>query len=81
MIVCRTPLRMSFVGGGSDMESYYKHHGGAVVSTSIDKYIYLCANQKFDPWGTTGQGCNSGRVESPPKPNRSATPRVGGTSA
>jgi D-glycero-alpha-D-manno-heptose-7-phosphate kinase len=48
MIVCRTPLRMSFVGGGSDMESYYKHHGGAVVSTSIDKYIYLCANQKFD---------------------------------
>lgn len=49
MIVTRTPLRMSFVGGGSDMESFYKHNGGAVVSTSINKYIYLCANKKFEP--------------------------------
>ena len=49
MIISKTPLRVSFVGGGSDMESYYKHHGGAVVSTSIDKYIYLCANRRFDP--------------------------------
>jgi D-glycero-alpha-D-manno-heptose-7-phosphate kinase len=49
MIISRTPLRMSFVGGGSDMASYYKNHGGAVVSTSISKYIYLCGNKKFEP--------------------------------
>jgi D-glycero-alpha-D-manno-heptose-7-phosphate kinase len=49
MIVSRTPLRMSFVGGGSDMESFYKKNGGAVVSTSINKYIYLSANKKFAP--------------------------------
>lgn len=48
MIVSRTPLRMSFVGGGSDMPSYYKQKGGAVLSTSIDKYMYVTVNQKFD---------------------------------
>ena len=39
---------MSFVGGGSDMPSYYLRHGGAVVSTSIDKYINVVVNPKFD---------------------------------
>ncbi len=48
MIVSRTPLRMSFVGGGSDLPSYYKRHGGAVLSTSIDQYIYVNVNRKFD---------------------------------
>ena len=48
MIVSRTPLRMSFVGGGSDLPSYYKQRGGAVLSTSVDKYIYVTVNQKFD---------------------------------
>ena len=48
MIVSRTPLRMSFVGGGSDLPSYYKQKGGAVLSTSIDKYMYVTVNQKFD---------------------------------
>ena len=37
MIVTKTPLRMSFVGGGSDLPSYYKINGGAVLSTSVDK--------------------------------------------
>jgi len=48
MIVSRTPLRMSFVGGGSDLPSYYKQKGGAVLSTSVDKYMYVTVNQKFD---------------------------------
>lgn len=48
MIISRTPLRMSFVGGGSDLPAYYRRHGGAVLSTAIDKYIYVNVNQKFD---------------------------------
>lgn len=48
MIISRTPLRMSFVGGGSDLPSFYRTHGGAVISTAIDKYIYINVNKKFD---------------------------------
>ncbi len=48
MIISRTPLRMSFVGGGSDLPSYYRKFGGAVVSTAIDKFVYLTLNEKFD---------------------------------
>lgn len=48
MIISRTPLRMSFTGGGSDIPSYYRKFGGAVVSTSIDKYVYVNVNKKFD---------------------------------
>ncbi|MBF0570609.1 MAG: GHMP kinase [Candidatus Omnitrophica bacterium] len=48
MIISRTPLRMSFSGGGSDIPDYYRHRQGAVVSTAIDKYIYITVNQKFD---------------------------------
>tara|TARA_B100001758_G_C18405728_1_gene611919 strand:- start:1809 stop:2765 length:957 start_codon:yes stop_codon:yes gene_type:complete len=39
---------MSFVGGGSDIETFYQDHGGAVVSSSIDQYIYINLNKKFD---------------------------------
>jgi len=48
MIVSRAPLRMSFVGGGSDLPSYYRQNGGAVLSTSVDKYMYVTINKKFD---------------------------------
>lgn len=48
MIISRTPLRISFVGGGSDLKSYYKYKPGTVVSTAIDKYIYITVNKKFD---------------------------------
>jgi len=48
MIVTRTPFRMSFVGGGSDLPSYYREKGGAVLSTSIQKYMYVTVNKKFD---------------------------------
>lgn len=48
MIISRTPLRMSFVGGGSDLPAFYRRFGGAVVSTAIDKYVYVTVNPKFD---------------------------------
>jgi D-glycero-alpha-D-manno-heptose-7-phosphate kinase len=48
MIISRTPLRMSFVGGGSDLPAFYRRFGGAVVSTAIDKYVYITVNPKFD---------------------------------
>ena len=47
MIISRTPLRISFAGGGSDLPSYYLKHGGAVLSTTIDKYIYISVHRYF----------------------------------
>ena len=40
MSIGRTPLRISLVGGGADLPAFYRRHGGAVLSTAIDKYIY-----------------------------------------
>ena len=48
MIVSKTPFRMSFVGGGSDVSGFYREETGAVLSTSIDKYMYIAVNRKFD---------------------------------
>jgi len=48
MIVSKTPLRMSFVGGGTDLPAFYHQEEGAVLSTSIDKYMFICVNKKFD---------------------------------
>lgn len=48
MILSRTPLRMSYVGGGSDLPAFYREEGGAVISTAIDKYMYIAINRKFD---------------------------------
>ncbi len=47
MIITRTPFRISFAGGGSDLKEYYLEHGGSVVSTTIDKYIYLSMHPYF----------------------------------
>lgn len=41
MIITKTPFRMSFFGGGTDMEDFFKEHGGAVLSTTFDKYCYV----------------------------------------
>lgn len=41
MIITKTPFRMSFFGGGTDMEDYFKENGGAVLSTTFDKYCYV----------------------------------------
>lgn len=47
MIITRTPFRISFCGGGTDLPDYYKENGGCVVSTSIDKYIYITLAKSF----------------------------------
>lgn len=47
MIISRTPLRVSFVGGGSDLPSYYLEHGGRVISMAINKYVYVSVNKSF----------------------------------
>ncbi len=41
MIITKTPFRMSFFGGGTDLESFFQEHGGAVISTTFDKYCYV----------------------------------------
>ncbi|TIU37309.1 MAG: kinase, partial [Mesorhizobium sp.] len=48
MIISQTPLRVSFVGGGSDLPAFYREEGGAVLSVAIDKYVYVNVNRKFD---------------------------------
>ena len=48
MIIARSPLRISFAGGGTDIPEFYRHYGpGVVVSTSIDKHVYVTLNRKF----------------------------------
>ncbi|MCC6522782.1 MAG: sugar kinase [Polyangiaceae bacterium] len=47
MIISRAPLRFSLGGGGSDLPGYARAHGGFVVSTAIDKYVYVTANRRF----------------------------------
>lgn len=41
MVITKTPFRMSFFGGGTDMEDYFRQNGGAVLSTTFDKYCYV----------------------------------------
>lgn len=41
MIISKTPFRISFIGGGTDYPAWYREHGGAVLSTTIDKYCYI----------------------------------------
>lgn len=48
MLITQTPLRISLAGGGTDLPGYYREHGGYVVSTAIDKYIYVIVNGRYD---------------------------------
>jgi len=48
VIVSRTPLRISFAGGGTDLKAFYEIEPGAVVGTTINKYIYIMVNQPID---------------------------------
>lgn len=48
MIITRTPFRISFAGGGSDIPSFYEKHGGCVLSTSINKYMYISVHPSFE---------------------------------
>lgn len=48
MIITQTPLRVSLLGGGSDFQQFYSQHEGCVVTTAIDKYIYVIIKKRFD---------------------------------
>lgn len=48
MIIVQTPLRISFFGGGTDFPSYYMEEGGCVLSSAIDKFIFLTIKERFD---------------------------------
>ncbi|MFH2202541.1 MAG: GHMP kinase [Elusimicrobiota bacterium] len=48
MILSKTPFRISFAGGGTDLSSFYRNEPGAVVSTAIDKYMYVTINKYFE---------------------------------
>jgi len=48
MIISRTPLRISFAGGGTDLKAFYEVEPGAIVGVSIDKYIYVAVNRPLD---------------------------------
>lgn len=54
MIITKTPFRMSFFGGGTDMENYFRNYGGAVISTTFDKYCYVTVRHlpRFFEWDT-----------------------------
>jgi D-glycero-alpha-D-manno-heptose-7-phosphate kinase len=48
MIITQTPLRVGLVGGGTDLPSFYREHGGRVLNAAIDKYVYVVIKQRFD---------------------------------
>ena len=64
MIITKTPFRMSFFGGGTDMEDYFKENGGAVLSTTFDKYCYVNVRHlpRFFEWSTELSYSKSERV-------------------
>ncbi len=47
MIITRSPLRISLGGGGTDLPSYYREHGGFLVAAAIDKYVYITQHRTF----------------------------------
>lgn len=48
MIISRTPLRVSLFGGGTDLPEFYEEHGGAILSFSINKYVYVTSHNSFE---------------------------------
>jgi D-glycero-alpha-D-manno-heptose-7-phosphate kinase len=49
MIIARSPLRITLGGGGTDLASYYSHHGGFVIAAAIDKFVYVTVTRPFRP--------------------------------
>ena len=48
MIISRTPLRISFAGGGTDLKAFYEVESGAIAATTINKYVYVAVNRPLD---------------------------------
>ena len=49
MIITRSPLRITLGGGGTDLPSYYREHGGFLIAAAIDKYVYVTVMRPFAP--------------------------------
>ena len=49
MIIVRSPLRITLGGGGTDLPSYYREHGGFLIAAAIDKYVYITLHRTFQP--------------------------------
>jgi D-glycero-alpha-D-manno-heptose-7-phosphate kinase len=49
MIITRSPLRITLGGGGTDLPSYYRQHGGFLIAAAIDKYVYVTVTRPFSP--------------------------------
>src|SRR6516162_769356 len=49
MIIVRSPLRITLGGGGTDLPSYYRDHGGFLIAAAIDKYVYITVHKSFQP--------------------------------
>jgi D-glycero-alpha-D-manno-heptose-7-phosphate kinase len=49
MIITRSPLRITLGGGGTDLPSYYRDHGGFLIAAAIDKYVYVTVTRPFTP--------------------------------
>ena len=70
MIISQTPLRVSFLGGGSDLPAYYRRNGGAVLSAAIDQSVYVTVSRKFDDalrvsYSRTEEVAHASQVEHP----------------
>lgn len=65
MVITKTPFRMSFFGGGTDIETHFKQYGGAVLSTTFDKYCYVTVRhlQPFFEYSTDLTYSRSERVK------------------
>ena len=65
MIITKTPFRVSFCGGGSDMANFYEKYGGCVLSTSINKYCYISIHPNFNENQTLLKYSENELVDSP----------------
>lgn len=70
MIVSKTPLRISFVGGGSDLPSFYRNSEGAVLSSTINKFVYVAVKDRFEAgirvsYSKTEDAANISEIEHP----------------
>jgi D-glycero-alpha-D-manno-heptose-7-phosphate kinase len=70
VIISQTPLRVSFLGGGSDLPAYYRRNGGAVLSVAVDQSVYVTVSHKFDnavrvSYSRTEEVAHASEVEHP----------------
>lgn len=75
MIIARAPFRISFFGGGTDFPEYYREHGGAVLTTSIDQFAYLTVH-RLSPFFKHRYRASYAKTESVRSPNEFEHPLI-----